>query len=99
MECGAVAKVYDTEKVTMVMDHFAPNKDIKAAVQCKMCRDFCNEQSVTHFYDVGRMGIEKVYIDLDVEIGKEYYYTVESFSLLTFSEFFAKMTLRLFIVD
>lgn len=53
-----VDKVYDTEKVTMVMDHFAPNKDIKAAVQCKMCRDFCNEQSVTHFYDVGRMGIE-----------------------------------------
>jgi 3-isopropylmalate/(R)-2-methylmalate dehydratase large subunit len=53
-----VDKVYDTEKVTMVMDHFAPNKDIKAAVQCKMCRDFCNEQNVTHFYDVGRMGIE-----------------------------------------
>ena len=51
-------QVYDREKVTMVMDHFAPNKDIKAAVQCKMCRDFCNEKEVTHFYDVGRMGIE-----------------------------------------
>lgn len=50
--------VYDKEKVTMVMDHFAPNKDIKAAVQCKMCRDFCNEHDITHFYDVGRMGIE-----------------------------------------
>ncbi|MBQ4052449.1 MAG: 3-isopropylmalate dehydratase large subunit [Clostridia bacterium] len=50
--------VYDQDKVTMVMDHFAPNKDIKAAVQCKMCRDFCNEKEVTHFYDVGRMGIE-----------------------------------------
>lgn len=50
--------VFDKEKVTMVMDHFAPNKDIKAAVQCKMCRDFCNEHEVTHFYDVGRMGIE-----------------------------------------
>ena len=50
--------VYDKDKVTMVMDHFAPNKDIKAAVQCKMCRDFCNEKEVTHFYDVGRMGIE-----------------------------------------
>ncbi|MBQ8174218.1 MAG: 3-isopropylmalate dehydratase large subunit [Clostridia bacterium] len=50
--------VYDRERVTMVMDHFAPNKDIKAAVQCKMCRDFCNEHEVTHFYDVGRMGIE-----------------------------------------
>ena len=51
-------KVYDKEKVTMVMDHFAPNKDIKAAVQCKMCRDFCNDKEVVHFYDVGRMGIE-----------------------------------------
>ena len=50
--------VFDKDKVTMVMDHFAPNKDIKAAVQCKMCRDFCNDKEVTHFYDVGRMGIE-----------------------------------------
>ena len=51
-------EVYDKEKVTMVMDHFAPNKDIKAAVQCKMCREFCSEHEVVHFYDVGRMGIE-----------------------------------------
>ena len=51
-------EVFDKDKVTMVMDHFAPNKDIKAAVQCKMCRDFCNEHEVTHFYDVGQMGIE-----------------------------------------
>ncbi len=50
--------VYDKEKVTMVMDHFAPNKDIKAAVQCKMCREFCTEHEVVNFYDVGRMGIE-----------------------------------------
>ncbi len=50
--------VFDREKVTMVMDHFAPNKDIKAAVQCKMCRDFCEKEEVVHFYDVGRMGIE-----------------------------------------
>ena len=34
--------VYDKDKVTMVMDHFAPNKDIKAAEQCKLCREFCN---------------------------------------------------------
>jgi len=50
--------VFDNDKVTMVMDHFAPNKDIKAAEQCKMCRDFCEEKSVTNFYDVGEMGIE-----------------------------------------
>lgn len=53
-----VSDVYDRDRVTMVMDHFAPNKDIKAAVQCKMCRDFCDKYSVTHFYDVGKMGIE-----------------------------------------
>ena len=51
-------EVYDKEKVTMVMDHFAPNKDIKAATQCKMCRDFCDKHEVTNFFDVGRMGIE-----------------------------------------
>ena len=50
--------VFDRNKVTMVMDHFAPNKDIKAAEQCKMCRDFCTEKEITHFYDVGEMGIE-----------------------------------------
>lgn len=50
--------VYDRSRVTMVMDHFAPNKDIKAAIQCKMCRDFCNEKKVEHFYDVGQMGVE-----------------------------------------
>lgn len=50
--------VFDKDKVTMVMDHFAPNKDIKAAEQCKMCRDFCGANDVTHFYDVGKMGIE-----------------------------------------
>ncbi len=51
-------KVFDKDKVVMVMDHFAPNKDIKAAEQCKMCRDFCCDNDVTNFYDVGRMGIE-----------------------------------------
>ena len=50
--------VFDKNKVTMVMDHFSPNKDIKAATQCKQCRDFCGEHSITHFYDVGNMGIE-----------------------------------------
>ena len=50
--------VFDKEKVTMVMDHFAPNKDIKAAEQCKMCREFCGEKSITNFFDVGQMGIE-----------------------------------------
>ena len=53
-----VKGVYDREKVTMVMDHFAPNKDIKAAEQCKMCREFCEREEIVNFFDVGRMGIE-----------------------------------------
>ncbi len=51
-------RVFDRDKIVMVMDHFVPNKDIKAAEQCKMCRNFCGTQHVTHFYDVGKMGIE-----------------------------------------
>jgi len=52
------SEVFDRDKVTVVLDHFVPNKDIKAAEQCKCCRDFCNQQNITHFYDVGQMGIE-----------------------------------------
>lgn len=51
-------KVFDPGKVTMVMDHFAPNKDIKAAQQCKACRTFAIAKNIENFYDVGEMGIE-----------------------------------------
>lgn len=51
-------KVFDSSKVAMVMDHFAPNKDIKAAQQCKACRTFAYSKNMEHFYDVGEMGIE-----------------------------------------
>lgn len=50
--------VFDGSKISMVMDHFAPNKDIKAATQCKQCRDFCGELGVKNFFDVGDMGVE-----------------------------------------
>lgn len=51
-------KVFDKEKVVIVLDHFTPNKDIKAAEQCKSCRIFAQEKEITHFYDVGEMGVE-----------------------------------------
>ena len=50
--------VFDKGKVVMVMDHFVPNKDIKAAAQCKQCRTFARRFGLEHYYDVGRMGIE-----------------------------------------
>ncbi len=51
-------KVFDKDKVAIVLDHFVPNKDIKAAEQSKQCREFACAHCVSHFYDVGKMGIE-----------------------------------------
>ena len=51
-------KVFNGEKIALVMDHFAPNKDIKSAQNCKTCRDFADENEIVNFFDVGRMGIE-----------------------------------------
>ena len=53
-------RVFDPDRVVMVADHFAPNKDIKSAEQCLEMRQFAREQDLTHHYDVGRMGIEHV---------------------------------------
>ncbi len=50
--------VKDKDKVALVMDHFTPNKDIKAACQVKCTRAFALREGVEHFFDVGTMGIE-----------------------------------------
>ncbi len=59
-ESLGVERVFDPEKVVLVADHFAPNKDIKSAEQCKAMREFARAQGIAHHYDVGRMGIEHV---------------------------------------
>jgi 3-isopropylmalate/(R)-2-methylmalate dehydratase large subunit len=51
-------KVFDREKVVFVPDHFAPNKDIKSAEQCKIMKEFSREQELTHYFEVGQAGIE-----------------------------------------
>ena len=50
--------VFDKDRISIVLDHFVPNKDIKAAEQSKTCREFACEHCVSNFYDVGKMGIE-----------------------------------------
>ena len=50
--------VFDKDRIAIVLDHFVPNKDIKAAEQSKHCRQFACAHCVSHFYDVGKMGIE-----------------------------------------
>ena len=56
-EIGA-SKVFDKDKVILVPDHFTPNKDIQSAEQCRLMRAFAREQGLTHYFEVGRMGIE-----------------------------------------
>ena len=56
-KCGATG-VFHKDKIALVLDHFAPNKDIKAAQQCKQTRQFADKYNITNFFDVGQMGIE-----------------------------------------
>ena len=51
-------QVFDKDRIAIVLDHFVPNKDIKSAEHSKQCREFACSHCVSHFYDVGKMGIE-----------------------------------------
>ena len=57
-EAAGFDKIFDKSKIALVMDHFAPNKDIKAATQCKQCRTFAKRFDIDNYFDVGAMGIE-----------------------------------------
>ncbi len=51
-------KVFDKDKIVLVGDHYCPNKDIKSAIQAKAMREFAREYSISHYFDVGRAGVE-----------------------------------------
>ncbi len=51
-------KVFDKDKIAIVLDHYTPCKDIKSAELCATAREFANRFNITHFYDVGKVGIE-----------------------------------------
>jgi 3-isopropylmalate/(R)-2-methylmalate dehydratase large subunit len=51
-------KIFDKNKVALVLDHFTPNKDINSAQQCKAVREFALKQKITHFYEGGQVGVE-----------------------------------------
>ena len=56
-KCGADS-VFDKSRIALVLDHFTPNKDIKAAEQCRQVRRFASKYDIDNFFDVGRVGIE-----------------------------------------
>ncbi len=51
-------EVFDKDKIALVPDHFAPNKDIKSAEHCKCVREYAKAQGITNYFEVGQMGIE-----------------------------------------
>ena len=57
-EKAGLSSVFDRERIAIVLDHSTPCKDIKSAQLCAACREFAQKHTITHFYDVGRMGIE-----------------------------------------
>jgi 3-isopropylmalate/(R)-2-methylmalate dehydratase large subunit len=57
-----IDQVFDKSKIAIVPDHFTPNKDIKAAEQCKFIREFAHAKEIENYFEVGEMGIEHVLI-------------------------------------
>ena len=56
------AKIFDTEKIALIPDHFTPCKDIKSAEQVKVLRDFAAKHNIKHFYEMGQVGVEHALI-------------------------------------
>ena len=59
-EQSGVESVFDPERIALVPDHFVPNKDIRSAVQVQTMRAFAKKHHITHFFELGDMGIEHV---------------------------------------
>ncbi|GAA0732434.1 3-isopropylmalate dehydratase large subunit [Clostridium oceanicum] len=57
-----INEVFDKKKIAIVPDHFTPNKDIKSAEQCKLCREFADEMDIENYFEIGEMGIEHALI-------------------------------------
>ena len=57
-EKAGFTKVFDPEKIVIALDHYTPCKDIKSADLCKTARNFAKKHAISHFYDVGTVGIE-----------------------------------------
>ncbi len=61
-EKAGFTRVFDREKIAIVLDHYTPCKDIKSAQLCKRAREFARKHRITHFYDVGQAGVEHALI-------------------------------------
>ena len=57
-EKAGFTRVFDRDKISIVLDHYTPCKDIKSAELCLQARNFAHKHQITNFFDVGQMGVE-----------------------------------------
>ena len=55
---AGLTQVFDKDKISIVLDHYTPCKDIKSAELCLQARNFAHKHNITNFFDVGQMGVE-----------------------------------------
>lgn len=55
---AGLTRIFDQDRIALILDHYTPCKDIKAAQLCATVREFAKQYQITHFYDVGDMGVE-----------------------------------------
>ncbi|MFH1077142.1 MAG: 3-isopropylmalate dehydratase large subunit [Pseudomonadota bacterium] len=58
LEKAGIDRVFDSEKIALVPDHFVPNKDIDSAMQVQILRRFAQKHKISHFFELGEMGVE-----------------------------------------
>ncbi|MBI5167450.1 MAG: 3-isopropylmalate dehydratase large subunit [candidate division NC10 bacterium] len=61
-ESVGAKQVFDRDRIVLIPSHFAPNRDVKAAEQCKIMREFARKHQITHYYEVGTAGIEHAFM-------------------------------------
>jgi 3-isopropylmalate/(R)-2-methylmalate dehydratase large subunit len=62
IEAIGAKKICDRDKIVLIPDHFTPNKDVKAAENCKRMREFARHQGISHYYEVGELGISHAFL-------------------------------------
>ena len=55
-------KVFDKSKIGFICDHFTPARDLKAANNVKVLREFAKDFKIKHFYDIDKCGVEHAFL-------------------------------------
>ncbi|MCK4912490.1 MAG: 3-isopropylmalate dehydratase large subunit, partial [Candidatus Omnitrophica bacterium] len=54
--------IFNKSKIGFICDHFTPARDLKAANNVKLLKEFTNDFKIKHFYDIDKCGVEHVFL-------------------------------------